>query len=314
MRRRGSAPSPHWTSNPSPSRPTISPGAALESASTSRDSRTRTRSPSSVVSGPMIPDTVGVNQRADLVVHLTRRLRPVDLRVLVLVDAARTSRPRRIVHRRGRRPRPAPVPSAAARSRARGSALHQRRDRVLLGERRGALREDRPGVEALVHEVEREADLAVARSQRPAERVRAAPARQERRVAVDDAEARGRERVRAELPAPAAAQADIGVVRAKQRRDAVCRAHDDDVDALGRLGDDLRRRLRPAAVRHRQDARRLVPELAEEPHVVRHHARRHRHDDDPHDELSRTGSRARAARARGRAPRTLPASASRRRA
>src|SRR5205085_7911059 len=83
----------------------------------------------------------------------------------------------------------------------------------------GPLREDRTGIEVGVHAVERDADLVVALPDRPRDRQGASVPRQERRVAVEPAETRHRERVGWDPPREAHADHEVGLDRGEERPD-----------------------------------------------------------------------------------------------
>ena len=113
------------------------------------------------------------------------------------------------------------------------------------------LAEDVPRVELGVHVVEREADLALAVPDRPRDGARAAIARKQRRMAVDDPVPRNRERVGRDLPRKPDAEREIGLEVAQQRRDPVSRAGHDDVEPRAAR----RERARPAPCSARASCR-----------------------------------------------------------
>ena len=110
------------------------------------------------------------------------------------------------------------------------------------------------------------ADLLVAFADRPRDRQRAAVPRQQRRVAVEPAEARDGERIRRDLPREAHAHHEVGLHRGEQGRDRRPARGHEDVE-LHRGAHHELARIRDGAVAsvgvpHRQERDRLVPRLA----------------------------------------------------
>ena len=122
---------------------------------------------------------------------LGRRQAPVDAR-LRLVDLPGVGhalvRLRRQGQRAGFEPLPAPRPSAARRAASADRAARRPSRTAPMATR--SVSADRSGVEAFIHLHDHHAGLLVARHDRPLDRRGAAPARQERGVAVVGAEPR----------------------------------------------------------------------------------------------------------------------------
>ena len=223
--------------------------------------RTRTVSPSTSARAPRSPGTPGVEApRANLALDLVRRSRPIDPRVLGLeeVEVARHALVLRVAGIALRDPLEdaraacSPPPSRELRRELLPTVLVTERDRHLT--------EDVPRVELGVHVVEGEADLALPVADRPRDGARAAVARKERRVPVDDAVPRSRERVRRDLPREPDAERDVRLEVPQERSDATARRRHDDVELRrSRLDEliELRVALRIAPNAEQRD--RLVP-------------------------------------------------------
>ena len=160
-----------------------------------------------------------------------------------------------------------------------------------LAEREAPLGEDRPGVEFCVHAMERDAHFLVARPDRPGDRERAAVQGQERRVAVEPAEARHCERVGRDLPREAHADDEIGLHRGEQGRDGAPARRQEDVE-VGRGGEHEVASMRDGAVAavgvpRRQERDHLVSRLPHDGVEAQQHRRDAGHDDDAPAHASR---------------------------
>jgi hypothetical protein len=137
--------------------------------------------------------------------------------------------------------------------------------RVLVAEEDAHLAEDVAGVELRVHVVEREAELAVSVANRPGHRARPAVAREQRRVPVDDAVPRHRQRVRWDLPRKPDAERDVGLEQPQERRDPIPRGGHDDVELRRRGGQQVAQlRVALGVAAHAEQSHGLMATGAEE--------------------------------------------------
>ena len=173
---------------------------------------------------------------AHLVVDTARRLRPVDPRIVVVLEVAGPGgalgrlRIARVAGRDALERRRQERRAAASSSRGPNSADVA----VVVPDRVAALREDVARVELGVHAVPGEAPLGVAGPQRPGERDRPAMARQQRRMPVDRPEPRDVERALRDLPGEAPADRQVGLVGAQQPLDRPLVLREEQIDARRR--------------------------------------------------------------------------------
>ncbi len=105
---------------------------------------------------------------------------------------------------------------------------------VLVGHRRRALGEDRPGIEGLVHQVKRHSELWIALANSPRDREWPAPPRQRAGVGVEDAEPGNRQHLRLEQPRVPEADSEVGVVRPQQSRQPRLLGYEAHIEVSGR--------------------------------------------------------------------------------
>jgi hypothetical protein len=134
---------------------------------------------------------------------------------------------------------------------------------------RRPLREQRAGVEVVVHAVDAVGELGLAVSQRPGDRVRPAQARQRPGVRVDRPEPRHGERVRGDPDGEAGAEREVWLQRGEQRREPVRAGSDEHVEVARHAVDEPADVLFGAVPAGRtgrgDDADGLVPERAKLP-------------------------------------------------
>jgi hypothetical protein len=215
---------------------------------------------------------------------LRRRLRPVDVAIVV---AERPGIRRPLLELR--------VPAVAGlqpRERLRQQLLGElgeqgleRGEVDLLGHRTRPLRQDRPRVEVVVHEVVRHPELAVALANGPRERVRPAVPGQEAEMAVDGAELRDREDLGRQLPPVAGTQPEPRLVHPRHALEARLAVGDADIQPGGRpCNEFLEAFTRPrvgGVTEPRHDHRdRLVPLDPRDRVEPDHDRQHHRVDDD----------------------------------
>jgi hypothetical protein len=171
----------------------------------------------------------------------------------------------------------------------------ERLHRVVLGERDPLLGEQVAGIELRVHQVIAHADLRFPIAYRPCDGKRAAIAREERGMTVDDAVLRHVDRLAGDQPRKAGAERQVGLVRAEQRRERMLRRRKDHVHLLGVVGDVLRRERRRWRSRHATTGRdhgdRLVAEGADDLRVLPGDYRKHRDQNDAPGRLCHQASR-----------------------
>ena len=136
----------------------------------------------------------------------------------------------------------------------------------VLAHRHRPLRENRAGVEVGVHAVDRRSDLVLAVPDRPGHGHRPAMPRQERRVTVDPAERRHRERVAGNLPGETGAGDEIRANGCEERRHRGATGGDQHVE-IGRQvvehAAEVEASVPAARVANRQQCDWLVAGLAQ---------------------------------------------------
>jgi hypothetical protein len=162
---------------------------------------------------------------------------------------------------------------------------HPRIERIgldIVADLHRPLGEDRAGVELRIHAVERDPDLLVAVADRPRNRHRAAVHRQERRMSVDPAQGRHRERVGRDLPREAHADDEVGLDRGEERRDQRALRRQQHAEIGRQLTEhaaDVEGAVAAVGITDREHRDRLVPRFAHGLVEPERHRQHPGHDD-----------------------------------